>query len=155
MTAQIARWVLLASCLAMAAATAACQTSGRPDAQVIRCSDGVTIKGREPVNRYDDHTWLGIGFVGQPSADPVKDVQVTDPASSIDLAVVRDVPSGPYVTIAEGTLEIAGETCSLNVKRLKSGLAPPAHLGVPEAQVRSVEDGQKEVIVLMVGPGPA
>lgn len=130
-----------------------CGASG-PDARVESCSRSVQIQGLAEANRYDDHRWIGVGFIGPVTVDPVQSVTTVGLGANLQLAPVDDIPSGPYSVIAEGTVESSKGTCRLNVKRLNKGLNPPAYLGIPRSRLPGIVSGQENVVVLMIGPGP-
>ncbi|MEV4481856.1 hypothetical protein [Micromonospora coxensis] len=144
--------MLLPAVLFTAILMAGCQDDLRPTAEVLACADEVTVEGFEPTDRHEDHQWIGVGFVGAGPVDPMKRVAV---ASGYDLALAPadNIPDGPYLVVAQGTVTGSEHSCRINVKKLKSGLAPPEFLGIPESRLPSIVKGQDEVMVLMVGPG--
>ncbi|WP_334553618.1 hypothetical protein [Micromonospora sp. CPCC 205714] len=133
--------------------TAGCQDTLRPDAQAQSCADEVTVQGLEAIDRYEDRQWIGVGFVGAGPVDPMERVTVAS-GRVLELAPADDIPNGPYEVVAQGRVTGGDRNCRMNVKKLKSGLEPPAYLRIPESRVPAIVSGQDEVIVLVVGPGP-
>ncbi|MCP3784701.1 hypothetical protein NLX85_15120 [Micromonospora sp. A3M-1-15] len=151
-TARAVRWILVPIPLVLVVLTASCAADG-PDARVEACANSLRVEGFSKLNRYVDHDWRGMGYIGTRSADPVRSVAVTGPDTDLRLTPVDSIPNGPYVELAEGTLDSSKGNCRVSVQRLKEGLKPPAYLVVSASHIPAILDGREEVIVLKVGPG--
>ncbi|MEV4755358.1 hypothetical protein AB0J86_09625 [Micromonospora sp. NPDC049559] len=143
-------WAALAPCVILLLATTGCQ--GGPDRQVRRCADAVAIAGHASGKPYDDHDWIGVPFVGPVTTDPVGAISTTAPSGRLDLVPGGDVPIAPYRLVGKGSLRMADGTCAVHVKNLERGRRPPDGLGLTAAQTSSIESGQSELVVVMVGP---
>jgi hypothetical protein len=138
--------------LASLVPVAACAADG-PDARVEACASSLQAEGFSKANRFEDHDWIGVGYIGAGSADPVESVAVTGPGRDLRLTAVDNIPDGPYVEVAEGTMDTSKGNCRISVKRLKENLKPPPYLGIPESHIPAILDGTEAVVILKVGPG--
>jgi hypothetical protein len=118
----------------VALALAACGPAVRLDQYVQDCASVVAVSDHTLADRYTDRGWIGVAFTGPAATDPVSKVTVTPGDLSFS------------------TVDTGGARCRAHVKKLKPNVAPPAHLGIDAVTLSSIQRGETELLVIMVGP---
>lgn len=134
----------------VALALAACGPAVRLDQYVQDCASVVAVSDHTLADRYTDRGWIGVAFTGPAATDPVSKVTVTP--GDLSFSPTDEVPVGPYLLLAQGTVDTGGARCRAHVKKLKPNVAPPAHLGIDAVTLSSIQRGETELLVIMVGP---